>query len=125
MKIKTSELIGPALDWVVATALGHKAGQIKAHGPVHLFREIGYSPYQFSPSTTGSEVIEIMEREKIRVEPWTDKARAWAALAYKFQGWANPTSEFVFGPTLHIAVCRCFVASKLGDEVDVPKELMK
>ena len=30
-----------------------------------------------------------------------------------------------FGPTPLIAAMRCFVASKLGDEVDVPDELIK
>jgi hypothetical protein len=29
-----------------------------------------------------------------------------------------------YGPTPLIAAMRCYVASKLGDEVDVPEELM-
>mgnify|MGYP003443521145 FL=1 len=29
------------------------------------------------------------------------------------------------GPTPLVAAMRCYVASKLGDEVDVPEELMK
>jgi len=31
--------------------------------------------------------------------------------------------EGVYGPTPLIAAMRCFVASKLGEEVDVPQEL--
>ena len=33
-------------------------------------------------------------------------------------------TEIFYGPTALIAACRCFVASKLGDEVEVPKELV-
>jgi len=44
------------------------------------------------------------------------KARWVAALP-----WPN---RFNFGPTPLIAAMRCFVASKLGDEVDVPEELL-
>jgi hypothetical protein len=33
-------------------------------------------------------------------------------------------AEWISGPTPLIAAMRCFVASKLGDEVDVPKELL-
>ena len=29
-----------------------------------------------------------------------------------------------YGPTPLVAICRCFVASKLGEEVDVPEELL-
>lgn len=29
-----------------------------------------------------------------------------------------------YGPTPLIAICHCYVASKLGDEVDVPEELL-
>ena len=36
---------------------------------------------------------------------------------------ATPRGAPHFGPTPLIAVCRCYVASKLGDTVDVPEEL--
>lgn len=35
------------------------------------------------------------------------------------------TSDVCYGPTALIAALRCFVARKLGNEVDVPKEILK
>lgn len=67
-----------------------------------------------SPDTIGDTVLEIMEREKISAL-FDAKAGLWQA----------STGPRGVGPTIRIAVCRCFVASKLGDEVDVPEELMK
>ena len=34
-------------------------------------------------------------------------------------------SGFGTGPTILIAALRCYVASKLGDEVEVPDELLR
>lgn len=77
-------------------------------------------------STSGSEVIEIMEREGICVDagdgsyPPERKWSAWFAHSAPVR-----SQDEVVGPTVRIAVCRCFVASKLGDEVDVPEELLE
>ena len=30
----------------------------------------------------------------------------------------------MYGPTMLIAAMRCYVASKLGEEIDVPEELL-
>lgn len=39
--------------------------------------------------------------------------------------WPTPHVFFrSYGPTLLIAAMRCYVASKLGDEVEVPDELL-
>lgn len=40
----------------------------------------------------------------------------------KRQDWHK---HYLCGPTPLIAAMRCFVASKLGDEVEIPEELVK
>jgi hypothetical protein len=47
---------------------------------------------------------------------------AWSAEA--FDGSGMGVTYLRFGDTPLIAAMRCFVASKLGDEVDVPEKLL-
>jgi hypothetical protein len=108
--MKTSELTGAALDWAVAKCEDE---------PVNFDGEImRYAPGQFSdeepytPSNDWTRVGPIIEREKITLE-WTGED--WVA-------YIKHDDEF-FGPTPLIAAMRCYVASKLGQNVDIPKEL--
>ena len=101
MKIKTSELKGAALDWAVA--------QIEFNGE---YRPISLPDY----STDWSQGGPIIEREKIRLDP---RKGQWEATIWNEANMQNPS----YGPTPLIAAVRCFVASKLGDEVEVPPEL--
>jgi hypothetical protein len=107
MKIKTSELIGPALDWAVAKCEGF------------------YGHTDYRPTTNWSLAGPIIEREKICV--------SWAYP--RFTGDIYPVAQYFQaphsalehhrqkGPTPLVAAMRCFVASKLGDEVKIPDEL--
>jgi hypothetical protein len=95
--MKTAELTGAALDWAVA--------KIEAN-------VWGY----FSPSTNWAHGGPIIEREKIKLDP---RRGQWEATIWNEATTQNPA----FGPTPLIAAMRCFVASKLGDEVEIPKEL--
>ena len=109
MKIKTSELTGPALDWAVA----------KCEDKGHLFagHEVGRLHY----SSTWAEGGPIIEREGIGFRRgYSDGSgfNGWVA-----QRWAQDTTVFEEGPTPLIAAMRCYVASKLGDEVEIPEEL--
>lgn len=106
MKIKTSELVGKALNYAVSKAENflYKGREI-----VDIFPE--YSTY-------GSEGIKLMERENIS-GVYYEGIAAWCAFKSM-----RPEEIAQTGPTLLIAVCRCFVASKLGDEVDIPEELL-
>lgn len=122
MKIKTADLIGPALDWAACYALGNPNG---------FCGQMFQRPlsYVFRPSTSGSEVIDLMEREKIGVlPPHGHRGGAYRAFVYEPSQhdltFDDATTHTMFGPTLRIAVCRCLVAAKLGDEVDVPDELL-
>ena len=107
MKIKTSELQGAALDWAVA-----KCERIEFTYEDHPHHEMFNMHYSTDWAQGGS----IIEREIARVENLG--GGNWAA--YK-----NSESEThrLTGPTPLIAAMRCFVASKLGDTVEIPEEL--
>ena len=106
MKIKTSELIGPALDWAVAKCEWVINGDDLDIG---FIRERGYTP-----STDWAQGGSIIERENLGV--WWDGV--WHA---KYDG-CRPDQVQDAGTPL-IAAMRCYVASKLGEDVDIPEEL--
>ncbi len=126
MKIRTSELIGPALDWAVA----------KCEGDTECvqFSPLASSKHYFAPSKKWSQGGPIIEREGIPIRKHSsgtwyahmnlgDGERAqW----HKHEWVTSKVQKQVRfdGPTPLIAAMRCYVASKLGDEVDVPEELL-
>jgi hypothetical protein len=120
--VKTAELIGTALDWAVAMCLEMDI-EIRPAGscgrPLYvLAAEKGRTPWTFYPSTQWVESGPIIEREKISTEAvGGDERPEWWANAY-----LDPT--IWRGPTPLIAAMRCFVASKLGETVDIPEELL-
>lgn len=132
MKVKTSELIGSALDWAVAKCEGRENVISQSKGGALSF-DAGLHPYMadldkpgryqiYGPSTHWAQGGPIIERGRISVEYTGNKGRAWFA---KPPG--NPTRvrrQMMDGPTPLIAACRCFVASRLGDEADVPDALV-
>jgi len=101
MKVKTSELSGAALNWAVGKCEGVVNGDALDIG---FIKEGGYTP-----STDWSQGGPIIEREKITLDVFEDGV--WVA------------SEYQEGPTPLVAAMRCYVASKLGDTVDIPEEL--
>ncbi len=124
MKTKTSELIGAALDWAVAEAEGNVRLQYDSREGLIISNILGWIPYR--PSVAWQQGGPIIDREKLCVGyqhqldpeyvPLLDPATIC---------WARTTAGgyLKYGPTLLIAAMRCLVASKLGDEVDVPDEL--
>lgn len=118
MKIKTKDLIGPALDWAVAECEIVEPG--RASGMPFLTEHRVYLE-DFVPSCAWSQGGPIIERENIHLQKDDDDIYWWtkhSAYRPKKQAWIN-------GPTPLIAAMRCYVASKLGDEVEVPDELME
>lgn len=102
--MKTSELTGNALDWAVAKCEGVINGDALDIG---FILESGYTP-----STNWAQGGAIIERERIRLDP----RGIWVA------GHDSSNDEYT-GKTPLIAAMRCYVASKLGDEVEIPKEI--
>jgi len=108
-KMKVSELTGVALDWAVAKAIGE-------------YKPVAVPNY----STEWAQGGPIIERE--RVDLFTEKGTtpdSWVASIAQYQnghrlvGWRLHQ----YGPTPLIAAMRCYVASKFGDEIEVPNEL--
>lgn len=129
--MKTSELIGAALDWAVAVADGRSVWMGEFYEARSSGCEIQIVRYssgpsslkfvnsgRYAPSDDWEQGGPIIAEEKIDTM-WQSGGRPyWLA---ETQPDHNDQSEE--GPTLLIAAMRCYVASKLGDEVDVPKEL--
>lgn len=112
--MKTSELTGAALDWAVAMAEGNVRLQYDSQEGLIINNVLGWIPYR--PSLAWQQGGPIIEREFMCISR-TNKTREQPWAAY-IDGYYS-----IDGPTLLIAAMRCYVASKLGYEVDVPEEL--
>jgi len=112
--IKVSKATGPVLDWLVATCEGLNPfintpydGNVYTHGGRQFV-----SRYTTAWAQSGL----IIEREKLTVQPVVSPV-GWVARTQRGDNvWE--------GPTPLIAALRCYVASKLGDTAEVPKELI-
>lgn len=111
--MKTAELTGAALDWAVAKCEGVEVLVIE--------RQIVH-PEDYEPSTKWAIGGPIIEREKIGVTPITVTVGDDRGKRHWFANHEDKT-DFQDGPTPLIAAMRCYVASKLGAEVELPKEL--
>lgn len=123
MKIKTSEATGPALDWLAAVCEG-KAGDCEVHSENVWYGRATSGFVRWHPSTNWSQGGPIIEREEIYARPTGDAAK-WEAMVWRDTK-GTDTCGFKYdqtGPTPLIAAMRCYVASKLGDEIEIPEEL--
>jgi hypothetical protein len=124
--MKTSELIGAALDWAVAKCEGKT---VTYYGRGLWYGIEGGHDYrwEWSPSTNWAHGGPIIERERLAV---TCTPSNWCAYAHDGTSEVpNVGSVYKWkhkqvGPTPLVAAMRCFVASRLGDEVDIPEELL-
>ena len=104
MKIKTSELKDAFLDWAVG-----KCEYMRHSLESDFCGRVGYA---WDYSTDWAKGGPIIERERVHVYPID--ANTWEA----------DTLDYTqFGPTPLIAAMRCYVSSKLGDEIEIPEEL--
>jgi len=129
MKVKTRELEGVALDWAVAVAEGAENLRENPHrfDKRLIARLAGRTVYMkdFRFSTDWAQGGPIIEREitmmfKHLADGWTaqirhEKEHPSLVKRKVTTGWTNAS-----GPTPLIAALRCFVASKVGDEVEIP-----
>ena len=131
---KTSELKGAALNWAVAQAEGDKVFRPRLGRPgdwdkeaylkdgsddrwvvrVENPKEARFVDWTYNPSGDWMQGGPIIEREKIELFP--HEGDGWGAMI-------NNDFEFNCCETPLIAAMRCYVASKLGDEVEIPEEL--
>lgn len=147
MKTKTSELIGPALDWAAATAEGFGPGYMKnidlrynVSGKVScMLVPINREYVIWSPSTNWAQGGPLMAEAGIgilfdagsacRKPSWfatpDDQCTQSSYEGEQFDSaFMVDESRGMRGPTLLIAAMRCYVASKLGNEVEIPEELL-
>jgi hypothetical protein len=113
--MKTSELTGAALDWAVAKCEVVAVRWSAAHEQLLVD---GYPYRVWQPHTNWLQGGPIIEREGIGLHFDDDDNDPWAARPYLGDTW-----NLMLGPTPLIAAMRCYVASKLGEEVEIPEEL--
>jgi hypothetical protein len=111
--MKTSELTGAALDWAVAQIEKPRLSQSFARKNAVVLTHGGL----YAPAIDWSQGGPIIERDEISVN-WANGQ--WQAHTVNDQ---DEYEQIEYGPTPLIAAMRCYVASKLGDEIEIPKEL--
>lgn len=119
-EVKTSELKDKALDYVVAKIESGIEPEY-FNGCVWITTGNFFARVRrnvFEPSTNWSQGGPIIERERISVVD-VNGYDFWKA--DKLNKEAIPVISY--GPTPLIAAMRCYVASKLGDAVEIPEEL--
>jgi hypothetical protein len=114
MKLKTAGLEGKALDYMVWLA---ERGERPIPGLSVASWAADYGG-EFFPSSDWQQGGPIIERQRLEVHPRSDAGRGnhWGALPIDNEDW----SCFMRGPTPLIAAMRAYVASKFGEEVEVP-----
>jgi hypothetical protein len=106
--MKTPELTGAALDWAVAKCEGeYYCAHDGVDGIGNAFEATRYS-------TNWAQGGPIIERNLITIFRHDEEWFAHSQLS---------TPEDFHGDTPLIAAMRCYVASQLGDTIDIPKEL--
>jgi Protein of unknown function (DUF2591) len=125
--MKTAELVGAALDWAVAKCEGQNEIQL-----LQLRRNYPYDfliggGLIFRPSTNWSDGGPIIEREKISIvrdagdDYWQAVTDAESGSMF---GLGIAGRNYRDGSTPLMAAMRCYVAFKLGEEVEIPEELL-
>lgn len=154
MKLNTSALIGSALDWAVAkaenmqfapvagagsiwfklgvwtqpSATGGQRPYVMRHEYQHWVKEceggvLRRGTYIWEPSTDwsqGGPIIDQLTRRGLRIHGMKCRYRTDETSVN-----VDVNGHYAMsGPNILIAAMRCFVASKLGDAVEVPEELL-
>jgi hypothetical protein len=104
--MKTAELNGAALDWAVT----------KCEGFDHSVTSSGWGMWGWA--TDWAQGGPIIEREGIGL---LEQDGYWDTID-NGRGWV---SCLLSGPTPLIAAMRCYVASVLGADVEIPEELLE
>ena len=120
--MKVSELTGVALDWAVAQCANY-INNIRLD-KFKQWQDLGRTQVQdddyiyWHPSTDWGQAGPIIEREIVSIDK-EEGGKRWAAYAWR----SDRDLQKAIGPTPLIAAMRCYVASKLGDDIEVPPEI--
>ena len=131
MKVKTSEAEGQVLNYLVGRAEGRKPSCYTGIVRATAHPDFPDSPPIFGPelnySTDWALAGPIIEREGIALDCLRTcfVIDSWVATSEMVRegDHYSPVIEFT-GSTPLLAAMRCYVASKMGDEVEVPNELV-
>ena len=117
--MKTSELSGVQLDWAVAKCelLNGAYYTLALDKDTDGTLRVNFGGMYPEWSTDWQESGSIIEREGIQIQKHKS---GWVALPEDAQ---FSEEEYQEGSTPLIAAMRCYVASKLGEEVDLPVEI--
>lgn len=120
IEVKTSELAGSALDWAVAKVEGKKYDPtfmaISGHHQPGVWSTKYHANYR--PSTRWDECGDLIGKHLVIITYHNAPDRTPLATTHA----THPAFES--GQTVLEAICRAVVAAKIGDTVQVPKELM-
>lgn len=116
-KIAASELSGAALNWAVA--LCANPGAHLTHD--RIFVDLGMDTADFVIPDYANRwdlIGPMIDRHRISVISDFDEIKdGWIAESYD-------AKVMEFGPTAAVALLRCYVASTLGDHIDIPSQLV-
>jgi hypothetical protein len=146
-KIKVSEAPDVVLDWLVGQCEG-KNGVLHGDGITRCIvvaAASGVYKGTWKPTVNWSQGGPIIERERITVlcaeGDYSSRLRGYKTLWVAEIGQQNPDTVYgsqgddwgqhyqiaydgASGPTPLITAMRCYVTAKLGDEVEIPEELL-
>ena len=135
IKIQTRDLTGLALDWAVAKCEGlldprERFGKMLPAVVIDMKYWTDRNPIvrvnpcpdvyyraEYDPSTNWEFGGPIIEREKLDL---FCSGNMWDASTGD-----RGNNDIQSGPTPLIAAMRCYVANKLGNDIEIPKELVK
>lgn len=125
IEARVSNLAGAALDWAVAKVEGvetswrHGRELVKVHdrGGIKLIESIRSI---YSPSSDWSQGGPLIDNHlgSIHHNPHLEDSIC------RYSAGPAGAGIWLYGPTALVAFCRTLVLTKLGDTVQVPKELM-
>lgn len=113
VRVSPQDLSGAALDWAVGSVALEHGTVVFGDGAVYAATAQGARATRFMPSQRPEDGLAIVEREKIELY-WHGALDMWAA---------RHDDHLRYGPTLLVAAMRAYVASRLGEEVEVPAGL--
>lgn len=128
VEVHVSDLVGQALDWAVAKAIGGYRGEYKISEdgdpwPAWVFP--GGIPFKattgkFTPSNDWAQGGPLIEANQVSLHCPQTTDDVWAAWII-----TNKGEVVQAGDTALIAACRAIVSALLGEVVSVPAELVE
>lgn len=123
MLVKSYDLTGGTLDYAFATVYLKDHPWLNAPNFVSKFADCTRDKY-WAYSENSKISMEMLKEYKISLmyveddDPYPIDDGPWSANI--------PGQEYGYtGPTPEIAICRCVVAYKLGEDIEIPDELLK